>query len=124
MEVESAHALRALKLEGIGFIPESQRFYPKGSLASHVLGFVGVDNQPLEGIELKYDDRLKGSERKIFVTRDAAGRTLSKGMDIEPLGNNVILTIKLKHAKETERGHYRLCPLFAGLSLNKVLLLF
>jgi cell division protein FtsI/penicillin-binding protein 2 len=93
LEVEAAHSIRSLKLDGIGFIPEAQRYYPKGSLAAHVLGFVGVDNQPLEGVELQYDDHLKGSERKIFVTRDAAGRTLSKGMDYEPLGNNVILTI-------------------------------
>jgi cell division protein FtsI (penicillin-binding protein 3) len=85
--------LKALGLGGLGFLPEVKRAYPKGVLASHVVGFVGVDNQPLGGVELKYDGSLRGRAEKVAYSRDAAGRALSGGLDLERRGNSVILTI-------------------------------
>jgi cell division protein FtsI (penicillin-binding protein 3) len=80
-------------VKGFGFIPEAKRFYPQGMLASHIIGFVGLDNQPLEGIELKYNKYLKTSGGKVYFERDAAGNILSSGEDTEAKGDNIILTI-------------------------------
>ena len=101
---EAAEKIRALDIKGLGFLPEAKRFYPKRDLASHILGFVGVDNQALEGIELKYDKYLKTAGRKIFLGRDASGRTLSSGVNTEAKGNNVVLTIDevIQHIAEKE----------------------
>lgn len=93
LDPETAEKIRALKIEGLGFLPEAKRFYPKADLASHILGFVGMDNQALEGIELKFDKYLKTSGGKITVERDAGGRTLSPGVNTEVKGNNIVLTI-------------------------------
>ncbi len=93
MEIAPAERLRDLGLEGVGFIPESKRLYPKGKLASHLIGFVGVDNQPLEGVELKYNEDLQGEIRKVLVSKDATGRTLSEGLDVQSRGNGLVLTI-------------------------------
>ncbi len=90
---DTAEKIRALDIQGLGFMTEAKRFYPKGDLASHILGFVGVDNQALEGVELKYDKFLKTTGGKVLLERDASGRTLSSGVDIEAKGNNIILTI-------------------------------
>lgn len=80
-------------IKGFGLIPEAKRFYPKANLASHVIGTVGLDNQPLEGIELKYNKYLKKSGGKIYFFRDASGRMLSSGADTEARGDDVLLTI-------------------------------
>ena len=93
LEPGTAERVKDLNIKGLGFIPEAKRFYPKGELASHILGFVGVDNQPLEGVELRYDRYLKTVGGKVFYERDASGRTLSSGIDIEAKGNNIVLTI-------------------------------
>jgi len=89
----AADSVRELDLKGVGLIPESKRYYPKGELAAHVIGFVGVDNQPLEGIELQYDKSLKGWEKSVQVVKDAKGRTLSEGHEFQTGGNSLVLTI-------------------------------
>jgi cell division protein FtsI/penicillin-binding protein 2 len=93
LEPDTADRVRKLNIKGLGFLTEAKRFYPKGKLASHILGFVGIDNQALEGVELKYDRFMKTSGGKIFLGRDAGGNTLSSGVDIEVKGNNIVLTI-------------------------------
>ena len=93
LEPAAAEKIRELNIEGLGFVPEAKRFYPKGELASHIIGFVGVDNQALEGIELKYDKYLKTTGGKVLLERDASGRTLSSGVTMEAMGNNIVLTI-------------------------------
>jgi len=81
------------EIKGIEVFNEPKRYYPKGSLGSHVIGIVGVDNQPLEGVELKYDSKIRGEELNVVVSRDVTGLTLSSGMDVDAGGNNVILSI-------------------------------
>ncbi len=93
LEPDAVEKIKGLNIKGLGFMTEAKRFYPKGKLASHILGFVGIDNQALEGIELKYDRYMKTSGGKIFLERDAIGRTLSSGVDTEARGNNIVLTI-------------------------------
>ena len=85
--------IKALKIKGFGFLNEAKRFYTREALASHVLGFVGIDNQALEGIELKYDKYLKTAGGKVIQKRDARGNTLSLGVEREAKGNNLVLTI-------------------------------
>ncbi|GAB4483063.1 MAG: penicillin-binding protein 2 [Thermodesulfovibrionales bacterium] len=90
---EKADEVRKLGISGLGFMSEAKRFYPKAELAAHVIGSVGSDNQPLEGIELRYDTYLRSAGGKVMVTRDASGKVLSSGEERESRGNDVILTI-------------------------------
>lgn len=88
--------LREKNLPGIGTIPKPQRFYPKGNLASHVLGFAGDYNQGLEGIEVAYEEELAGINGYLLVEYDAAGHEIPESTKkyIEPeQGLNVVLTI-------------------------------
>ncbi|WP_333653414.1 peptidoglycan D,D-transpeptidase FtsI family protein [Dissulfurispira sp.] len=95
--IEYAQGIKDLKLRGIGFAPEVKRYYPKGSLASHVIGFVNVDNSGLEGVERRYDRYLAPRSEKAYVFRDAKGNVLSDGQGFslsrEIKGNNLVLTI-------------------------------
>jgi len=93
VSLEDTQRIRDMKLGGIGFLPEIKRFYPEGSLASHIIGFVGVDNNGLEGVEKSYDKYLSAVSERVSVIRDARGNVLSEGMSKEIKGNNVILTI-------------------------------
>ncbi|MFZ7104946.1 MAG: stage V sporulation protein D [Peptococcaceae bacterium] len=93
---EKIKQLKDLDLPGINFVEENQRYYPKGKLAAHVLGFAGIDNQGLSGIELTYDKELKGVSGKIMIEYDAAGREIPHAMHqyIPPVdGNSIYLTI-------------------------------
>ena len=85
-----------LQLEGIGFIEESKRFYPNKELASHVVGFAGIDSKGLEGLELAYDEYLRGKPGTILVERDALGRNIYQH-NIKQIhatkGHNLQLTI-------------------------------
>lgn len=84
------------KVRGIGFIEESQRVYPSGSLLANVLGFVGKEGQGLEGLEARFDEKLQNRHLQITVPRDARGRPLvvngqffAENLD----GSNIELTI-------------------------------
>lgn len=90
---EKVEMIKAMDIKGLGFMSDAKRFYPKGRLASHVIGSVGVDNQALEGVELKYDNFLKKAGGKVVVARDGKGVTLSNGVELESKGNNIVLTI-------------------------------
>lgn len=89
---EKVDSIKMLNLKGIGFMKEPKRFYPKGTLASHVIGFVNIDQKGIEGVELAYDGQLRAVLTRASLLRDASGRSLSDGYD-EQKGNNVILTI-------------------------------
>ena len=73
--------IRELDLAGITFTEESKRYYPGDNLASHIMGFAGIDSQGLEGIELSYDRYLRGSPGRIATERDAAGRSIPGGVE-------------------------------------------
>src|SRR4051794_3699068 len=63
--------IRALKLHGVAFLKESRRYYPNKELAAHVLGYVGLDNAGLGGLESAYDAQVRGKEGKLLVQTDA-----------------------------------------------------
>ncbi len=91
-----AQALKRMKVEGIDFVKESMRMYPKAETACHLIGFTGIDNDGLEGIELNYNSFLKGVPGWRLVKKDAKQRELiSKEVEMVPPvdGYNVHLTI-------------------------------
>jgi len=93
---ERAEGLQGLSLDGVGVIPEGRRFYPKGAMLSHVLGFGDIDNQGLEGLERRYDAVLRGERGRLVVERDAfGGAVFPKGLNyVAPSpGKDLVLTI-------------------------------
>ena len=96
VDMDRAKTLEEMKLEGIGFLEDSQRSYPSGDLASQVLGFVGVDGQGLAGVEKQYDSVLAGKAGVLLGERDPYGRPIPGGVQksLDPVdGHDVILTI-------------------------------
>lgn len=93
---EQAEALQELGYKGVYFLEESRRSYPKGSLASQIIGFAGIDNQGLNGIELQYDNTLLGNPGKFLMEYDGAGNEIPHATESylpsEP-GCDVYLTI-------------------------------
>ncbi|WP_226681151.1 stage V sporulation protein D [Sutcliffiella horikoshii] len=73
---EKAKEIRALGLKGVYIAEDSKRHYPFGSYLSHVLGFAGIDNQGLMGLELYYDEQLKGEKGYVQFYSDAKGRRM------------------------------------------------
>ena len=73
---EKAAKLEARGLEGLGFYPEERRSYPQRSVAAHLLGYAGVDNRGLEGIEASLDNVLAGKAGKETIVKDPVGRAI------------------------------------------------
>ena len=102
---DEAQRVKALELKGVAFIKESRRYYPKKELASHVLGYVGLDNTGLAGLESTYDAQVRGTEGKILVQTDARRHALSSRIDrAATAGVSLELTIDqyLQHIAERE----------------------
>ena len=102
-----AEAIRDLSLPGIHFLKEYKRYYPQGTLAASVLGFVGLDNQGLAGLEFQYDSLVAGKRGERTVLRDARRSTVVSptlpSAAAEP-GRDLHLTLdaSLQHLAETE----------------------
>ncbi|WP_047981354.1 stage V sporulation protein D [Ornithinibacillus contaminans] len=79
---EQEKALRTLNLEGVYLAKDSIRHYPFGDDLAHVLGFAGIDNQGLMGLELYYDDLLNGNAGSLSFYSDAKGRKLTQLADV------------------------------------------
>jgi cell division protein FtsI (penicillin-binding protein 3) len=75
---EQARRVAELELLGVGFMKEDRRFYPNKQLAAHILGFVGVDNTGLSGIEATYDSLIKGRPGTVLVQTDARRQAFSR----------------------------------------------
>lgn len=92
----SYNEIKELDIEGIDFVTESTRYYPKEQLAANLLGFVGIDNQGLEGLEMYFDGKLKSISGLVVMERDASGSKIP--LSIEKMlpskdGNSIVLTI-------------------------------
>lgn len=95
VDEETARAVRKLNIRGITFAQEPRRYYPHGSLASQLLGFVGVD-QGWSGLELYYERELRGSDGRFEFQADGRGRQIPQGIQrfIPPEnGHDLVLTI-------------------------------
>ncbi|MDP2816581.1 MAG: hypothetical protein Q8O19_07880, partial [Rectinemataceae bacterium] len=95
LTLDVVEKIKSCSIGGLGFMRESKRFYPNAELGSHMIGFAGIDNHGLEGIELAYDKELVGVPGKAMVLRDAHQRELMLDKNyVAPVdGFNVNLTI-------------------------------
>lgn len=105
LDYKIAEKIEELKLDGVYLVRESKRSYPYGASLSHTLGFVGIDNQGLSGIELEYDDYLTGEYGAIKYFSDAKGNKLNLSGVYEAPSNgvNITLTINQKIQASVER---------------------
>ena len=101
---EEARRVAALGLDGVGFLTEDRRYYPNRDLAGHLIGYVGVDNQGLSGIESTYDSDIGGAAGQILIQTDARRRAFSRVDRPPTAGATVELTIDkhLQHIVERE----------------------
>ena len=106
LDYETAEAIDALNIDGVYLVKESKRYYPYDDLLSHVLGYVGIDNQGLSGLELYYDEYLTGEDGSIKYFSDGKGHKLelaeiyeapTSGITIE-----LTIDIELQMAVENE----------------------
>jgi len=89
-----AARVAALELGGVGFLKESRRYYPKKELAAHLLGFVGIDNVGLAGIEATYDAQIRGRDGQILIQTDARQHAVFSRVEREPTaGADLELTV-------------------------------
>ncbi len=102
---KEAEAIKQLRLPGIEFVTETNRFYPNRTLAAQVVGFTGMDGKGLEGVEYFYDTYLRGTDANVKVLRDALGNGFQAETSDEggASGNNLILTLDqaVQHVSET-----------------------
>ncbi len=96
--------VRALNLRGIYTTPEPKRFYPKRELAAQVLGYVGLDDEGLGGLERAYEARLKGRAGRMLLSVDARRRGFGRVERNPEPGENVVLTLdeKIQYIVERE----------------------
>jgi cell division protein FtsI (penicillin-binding protein 3) len=97
-EVEPAAAdrVRALELPGVGFLDSKKRSYPAGTVASQVVGFVGIDGEGLSGLELGYEQVLAGRAGERTIELDPYGQPITGGIDVEQApvaGSSIVTTI-------------------------------
>lgn len=105
LSYDVAEKIADLKLDGVYLVRETKRDYVYDKLLSHTLGFVGIDNQGLSGLELEYNQYLTGEYGAIKYISDAKGNTLSNQTFYEPPqdGINITLTINYDIQKTLER---------------------
>ena len=102
-----ATRIRELDIPGIELMTEARRYYPNRHLAAHLLGFADIDGRGIEGIELAYEERLRGSDRRVEAIRDRRGHVVFAD-DMEDdrtiQGQSVVLTIDkaIQHIAERE----------------------
>jgi cell division protein FtsI (penicillin-binding protein 3) len=120
---EQAAALGREELPGVGFYPEELRVYPQGPVASHVLGYAGIDNRGLAGIEKQLDPLLSGRPGKETVVTDASGRLIDvlRGSDARQ-GQDVHLTIDHVLQARTEGVLARLVRRWQARSATAIVL--
>lgn len=96
IDLETADRIKKLNLEGVGLVEGSKRAYKQGSMAAHLLGFVGDDNQGLAGIEKRYDEQLGGTPGWLITENDAAGKPIpqaAKRVYSSRPGSSLVLTV-------------------------------
>ncbi len=100
----TARRVRELQLEGIGFLAEHRRYYPQRELAAHVLGYVGLDNTGMGGIEYGLESHIRGRAAKVVVHTDARRRPVAQTERPSTDGATVVLALDeaIQHVAERE----------------------
>ena len=93
---EQADAIEALELQGVYLVQDSLRYYPRGDYLGQVLGFTGIDNQGLAGLELQYDELLKAQQGSLKIPLDAKGNHVTLLQETyEASGSGMDLTLTI-----------------------------
>ncbi len=98
VDKETGDRIRSYNLDGVKVDEDYKRYYPYGSLASKVLGFTGGDNQGIIGLEVKYEEYLKGTEGTILTVTDARGIEIDEAGEerVEPIaGNDLYISLDM-----------------------------
>lgn len=105
LSYEVADAIAKLNYEGVYLLKEAKRYYPYDSLLAHSIGYVGIDNQGLSGLELEYDKYLTGESGAIKYYSDAKGQKLNISSVYEQPANgmNLYLTVNFDIQESIER---------------------
>lgn len=107
---EIGDKIREYDLDGVKVDEDFKRYYPYGSLASKVLGFTGGDNQGIIGLEVEYEDYLKGTDGEILTMTDARGVELDNVVEnrVEAVpGQNIKLSVDVNIQKYAEQAAYK-----------------
>lgn len=110
VEKELGDKIRGYKMAGVKVDEDYKRYYPYDTLASKVLGFTGGDNQGIIGLEVKYEEYLKGTDGKILTQTDAAGVELENAAEgrIEPIaGKDLYISLDVNIQKYAEQAAYK-----------------
>lgn len=115
LSYDVAEQISSLEMDGVYLVKEAKRYYPYGSLLSHTLGYVGIDNQGLSGLELQYDEYLSGKGGAIKYFSDAKGNKLNiSDIYVEPQdGMNITLTIDIHIQQSIERELDNIVDMFS-----------
>lgn len=115
LSYDIAEQISALELPGVYLVKEAKRYYPYGNLLSHSLGYVGIDNQGLSGLELQYDKYLTGKSGAIKYFSDAKGNKLNLSeIYVAPQsGMNINLTIDINIQQSIERELDNIVDMFS-----------
>ena len=93
LDADQANKLVALNLPGLQAVLEPKRYYPNGSLAAHVLGYVGLDGDGLGGLERSFNAKISGEPGRLFLEKDASGKPYQSYEIASKPGQTVVLTI-------------------------------
>ncbi len=101
---EQAEKILTMKIAGLHSRKEPKRFYPNGTLAAHVLGFVGLDDTGLAGIEQFYNQKISGEAGKLFLETDSRGRAYESFEVQSKPGQTIVLTLDQMVQYRTEQA--------------------
>jgi cell division protein FtsI (penicillin-binding protein 3) len=104
VDADQANKLIALNLAGVHPRSEPKRYYPNGSLASHVLGYVGLDGIGLGGVERFYNEKISGEPGRLFIEKDSGGRAYESFEIPAKSGQTIVLTIDQSLQYKTEQS--------------------
>ncbi len=104
VDAEQANKLSALNLPGVHSRTEPKRYYPNGSLAAHVLGYVGLDGIGLGGLEQFYNEKISGEPGRLFIEKDSGGRAYESFEIPAKSGQTIVLTIDQSIQYKTEQA--------------------
>jgi cell division protein FtsI (penicillin-binding protein 3) len=105
VDPDEADCVRELGLSSVNFLPESRRFYPKRRVGAHVLGYVGMDNEGMSGVEYAFESQIRGEPGRQIIWTDARNRPAGSRIEKRPQpGRSIYLSLDetLQYVSETE----------------------
>jgi cell division protein FtsI (penicillin-binding protein 3) len=104
VDVDQANRVLAQSLAGVHSRSEPKRYYPNGSLAAHILGYVGLDGIGLGGVERSYNEKISGEPGRLFIEKDSGGRAYESFEIPAKPGQTIVLTIDQSIQYKTEQA--------------------